>query len=77
MKKLQSRKNSKKTSRVFTERTMKRRNGIAKATPFPENILMLFYECRPYESDFFTTHIDFRKFSAQQVPAGRSPEKSG
>ena len=34
------------------ERPAKRRNGIAEATPFPENILMLFYECR-HKRQFF------------------------
>ena len=33
--------------RRHAERPAKRRNGIAEATPFPQNILMLFYECCP------------------------------
>lgn len=37
------------------ELAAKRRNGIAKATPFPENILMLFYECRPQDSSFYVS----------------------
>lgn len=39
-------------SRKSKQKENLRRNGIAEATPFPENNLMLFYECRPYGYPF-------------------------
>ena len=39
-----------------------RRNGIAEATPFPENIPMLFYQCRLCDGTFL--HILTHKFGS-------------
>lgn len=46
------------TSCVFAEQPAKWKNGIAKATPFPENNLMLFYEYLPNELSFYLVNSE-------------------
>ncbi len=41
----------------IAEQPVKRKNGIAKAKPFPENNTMLFYKCRPMACSFLE-HIN-------------------
>jgi uncharacterized membrane protein (UPF0127 family) len=41
----------------IAEQPAKRKNGIAKAKPFPENNTMLFYKCRPWPA-LFLEHIN-------------------
>ena len=46
---------------------MKWRNGIAKATPFPENNLMLFYECRSNAFPFLSPFTDMNKYDVLKI----------